>query len=636
MSGIVVPRVDSNEQLTELGIDALDSTFGQYTGALWDEPTLVGDIGRFIDRTSERRKLRPTIHAPSGAPARFVRGLLGFRDEFPNPSYDPSGRMSDTDANEQFGIPGELTFKGPVPRAVAQDLWEGKRAELARNDIYGRFKGGAAQQVAGFGVGLISQALDPLNAASAFLPVVGEARFALWAERFGSVAARVGVGAIEGAAGAALLEPLTYSFAQDEQRNYGWVDSVANITFGTIIGAGLHAGVGAVSDRIAAWRNPGGALGGSSGDVAAALPPAVRRAAEASPEVNEAALRGSVAALVEDRPVQVSRLYDAAENPPARVGDPDVIRVGEAARAEGKNWEVVQVFGRNGPVLVRDADAAAQGREFLRAFSSPREFARATGVRIARDDLTASAQAMANAPESLSEYVRRTGGISLEDARNYGLLAEGESPVGKLAGIVRRDGRSLDRVREDVAQEAVGYIKPDADLNDLAEAISRDLRGRSTEERVFSINDADAVQTRAEYERQFAEASRLAELSPDEMDGVRADARQALDDAERGYDPVFEAGEELLMPAGDPFDLETSAVLAADIKSRTKADDRFAEARAALDAAEHDLALMRNSGDVPEEEIAALEREVAAERAQADDMIRAYDAGANCLARSAV
>jgi len=58
-------------------------------------------------------------------------------------------------------------------------------------------------------------------------------------------AVRAGIGAIEGTAGAAMLEPATYALSRAEQRDYTMADSLANLAFGGIMGGGLHAGFGA-------------------------------------------------------------------------------------------------------------------------------------------------------------------------------------------------------------------------------------------------------------------------------------------------------------------------------------------------------------------------------------------------------
>jgi len=53
---------------------------------------------------------------------------------------------------------------------------------------------------------------------------------------------------VEGSFGAAIVEPIVYSSAKQVQADYGIVDSFMNISFGTILGTGLHVGAGKLKD----------------------------------------------------------------------------------------------------------------------------------------------------------------------------------------------------------------------------------------------------------------------------------------------------------------------------------------------------------------------------------------------------
>ena len=83
----------------------------------------------------------------------------------------------------------------------------------------------------------------------------------------------------------AAVEPLVYGVAQSEQADYHMVDSLLNVTFGGVLGGGLHAIAGAIGDRLARWRG----------------------------EDREAALRAAIAQLTEGRPVDVTPIAAAAE-----------------------------------------------------------------------------------------------------------------------------------------------------------------------------------------------------------------------------------------------------------------------------------------------------------------------------------
>ena len=81
-----------------------------------------------------------------------------------------------------------------------------------------------------------------------FIPIVGQARFASMVARAGLTQARFGKGAIEGLVGIAAVEPLVYTAATREQSDYGLVDSLIAVTFGGILGGGLHVGIGKLKD----------------------------------------------------------------------------------------------------------------------------------------------------------------------------------------------------------------------------------------------------------------------------------------------------------------------------------------------------------------------------------------------------
>lgn len=145
----------------------------------------------------------------------------------------------------------DLTVDDAGIRAGALDiLIERKRAEVQRKLILDNAPASTVpvQLLAGFGASL----LDPINIASAFVPVVGEARYASMLASATSRAARLGVrarvGALEGAVGAAMVEPLVLFASAQDQSDYGAVDSLLNIAFGSAMGGGLHSVGGYISD----------------------------------------------------------------------------------------------------------------------------------------------------------------------------------------------------------------------------------------------------------------------------------------------------------------------------------------------------------------------------------------------------
>lgn len=275
-----------NERLRSLGIDAYPAFGGEAVGASAEESWVRNPTGSLL-RELRRQSREP---APVGIGAEFGTDALG-------PAVESAPMLDAETANTRYGIKGELTFDRDTPEQTASDLHDLKREELRRRNVMSRARGGFGETAASFGAGLAASIADPLNIASAFIPAVGPARMAVWANRVGVTAARTSRGAIEGAVGAALLEPLVYGVARSEQADYDATDSLLNLAFGTVLGGGLHAGLGKVGDLIQQRR------------------------------MAEPLLRDSVAAVVEGRPVQVDPII-AYHGSPHEFTAFDLSRVG--------------------------------------------------------------------------------------------------------------------------------------------------------------------------------------------------------------------------------------------------------------------------------------------------------------------
>jgi hypothetical protein len=167
-----------------------------------------------------------------------------------------SGRLSAYDAEaiiKESGVRGLTVRDGEYNRESLQMLIERKRQETIRNDVLSRteysWTGTPVRALATLGAAVI----DPINIASAFVPVVGEARAASMLGRTsaGSLAragVRAEIGAIEGAAGAAILEPFLIAGRSQLQDDYTMSDSLLNLAFGTAFGSGLHVSGGQLAD----------------------------------------------------------------------------------------------------------------------------------------------------------------------------------------------------------------------------------------------------------------------------------------------------------------------------------------------------------------------------------------------------
>jgi len=304
----------------------------------------------------------------------------------------------------------------------------------------------------GFGAALGGSAIDPINVASAFIPVVREARAAAWLARTSTVTeralVRAGIGALEGTAGAALVEPLVYFGAQAEQLDYDLADSFANVVLGGVLGAGLHTVGGAVYDRFVPWR---------------------REAVEAPDALRSDVLQGAVQSLEEGRPVRAAEQFETDSRRPLREGE----TIAPPITAE-----------RAGTIPIEDIDYA---REV---------------VRLARGETDE-----ATAGGDILSAIRSLGGVSLRDAngqmtREGGELAVVMQDARLPPGVINnRTGMRPDYMREALAQDGwfgVGRDAGEVDIQDFYDLFGRAAQG----ERVTRAEDGP----RSAYGKKEAQA----------------------------------------------------------------------------------------------------------------------------------
>lgn len=161
-----------------------------------------------------------------------------------------------------------------ITQAALDTLMFRKRNERRRQEIFARAEGGIGQGAARLGLAFATTLADPVSAGLNFVPVVGQVRYAKWLSNAGTLAGRVGVragvGALEGAAGAALAEPVIYAMRTQEQADYDSTDSLLNVAFGGAVGTGLHTTVGTAGELV------GTAITANRIPRATELPPAER------------------------------------------------------------------------------------------------------------------------------------------------------------------------------------------------------------------------------------------------------------------------------------------------------------------------------------------------------------------------
>lgn len=276
---------------------------------------------------------------------------------------------------KEAGVKVEIPEEG-ISDAALNVLIRRKQDDMVRMDAINRSPAGM-RSIAGFGAQIAATLLDPLNVASAFIPVVGQARYtALIAGAAGAVGragVRAGVGALEGAVGAALLEPAVYGLHQSLQDDYTMADSLLNIGIGAFAGAGLRAGGGALLDlapgsaaRRAATMDYPGRLDALRAGVAQAATGRVVDV-EALHRVNEARMQEAAQAVVAGRAADIeAALADVPFATPAE-RTAAAQRVAEIAGEEARRIVMEAVAAQERAVAASEVPAFLRTAEDLLA-----------------------------------------------------------------------------------------------------------------------------------------------------------------------------------------------------------------------------------------------------------------------------
>ena len=226
--------------------------------------------------------------------------------------------------NEKYKNLG-LFFEQDEKQSTVEILVERKKQEQERQSVINRGPKGVAVGFAKLATSFVASALDPINLVAAFIPIVGQSNFARLVAKYGFTRARLAKGAIEGTVGTALFEPIVYTAAQREQSQYDLVDSFLAVSFGTVLGGGLHVGAGKLKDfrrrrkfekKVKDAREKAGITDGETpewnpyreyyGENARIM----KELAETSPETRAALLQRALTDLIEDNPVNVKPMAD--------------------------------------------------------------------------------------------------------------------------------------------------------------------------------------------------------------------------------------------------------------------------------------------------------------------------------------
>lgn len=169
---------------------------------------------------------------------------------------DPKTRLvPEEEAVRRMGDAGvKVDVLGGITDEALNIKIERKREEIKRRAVIESAPDGFWAGTAKFGTGLAVSMADPLNIAASFVPVIAPIKYGKMLQQATTAAARTGVrakvGALEGAVGALLVEPIVLGAAMQEDSEYGLYDSLLNVTFGTVMGGGLHSVGGAIGDAV--------------------------------------------------------------------------------------------------------------------------------------------------------------------------------------------------------------------------------------------------------------------------------------------------------------------------------------------------------------------------------------------------
>lgn len=227
--------------------------------------------------------------------------------------------LSPDEANNQYGdLLGPKFFTKAVSPGYAKQVADNKRLEIERSKTLSRAPSGMFANTGYFLAGLGASAIDPINLGSAFIPVVGEERFAALAASTSMRTARLIKGAAEGAVGAAIVEPLVYAGAQTQGYDYGYADSFMNVAFGTVLGGGLHLAGGEIKD---AWLARKSRIMAETGRI-----PSPTNLAEAidnlSPPDRAAILSAAIGQMANGNEINLGPAARAIEDQAAKANEP--------------------------------------------------------------------------------------------------------------------------------------------------------------------------------------------------------------------------------------------------------------------------------------------------------------------------
>ncbi|MDB4261329.1 hypothetical protein N9878_00540 [bacterium] len=407
-------------------------------------------------------------------------------------------------------------------RATLDLLIKRKQEELADQNTMQRAS--TAQAIGGFGAGFVAAAFDPINLAVGLVPLVGPTRYAGMLARqtttSGRASLRFGTGAAEGFLGSVVVEPIVATQASNEQADYTMADTLLNITFGTVLGGGLHAGGGFVSDRVRA---------GQAKETAAS------ELAKLTPEQREVMFRSNMALLVSDRNILPPSTFNQALKSSTSVGRvpetqlaPSGVKINEATVVSQ------EPIPANVEALAREADPQ---------------------LHIQLDQLRTQQNSFRGQIDKLNSQRKDAPEVAALDQQITALQEKATTANKRNVKRIEKDIEALVKKRDAVIKEPLPEVKrlrerlieTDEKIRDIAPAIASTLRqaelkaknaavsfGAPQERTTFNVepenyNGGDIVKARSTQNLRLGNAEYSAKL---ESELLPLDAFTKLPDAE--------------------------------------------------------------------------------------------------------
>ncbi|WP_342270038.1 hypothetical protein [Rickettsia endosymbiont of Orchestes rusci] len=133
-----------------------------------------------------------------------------------------------------------LEYDANFTKEKIDDILERRKQQEINEYIISRGKGGVVEAIGKFGVEVVASNLSPINIAASFMPIGGQAKWAVAAFKYGGLKTGLVKGFIGGAIGQAAIEPFLYKERNFEQREYSLKDSAINILQSGLFGSALH------------------------------------------------------------------------------------------------------------------------------------------------------------------------------------------------------------------------------------------------------------------------------------------------------------------------------------------------------------------------------------------------------------